>query len=273
MSDSATATAGLLARVIDIAKLAGEEILAVYRQGPITSEKKADDSPLTQADLRSHRRIVAALGALSPRLPVLSEESAAADFLERRSWQRFWLVDPLDGTKEFLSRNGEFTVNIALIDADTPVLGVVQVPTRACAYAGARGLGAQRIAADGTSRAIRVQVPASPTLRVLGSRSHGNDLLAPLLAKLGPHELLSVGSSLKFCLIAEGAADFYPRLGPTSEWDTAAGQAVLEAAGGTIRRLDDGTPLRYSGSEDFLNPYFAAYGDEACWERWRLAGG
>jgi 3'(2'), 5'-bisphosphate nucleotidase len=271
MSNATCVTTDLLGEVIAIARKAGAAILEVYRRGPIASEKKADDSPLTVADLRSHRLIVEALATLTPRLPVLSEESAPQDFLERRAWQRYWLVDPLDGTKEFLSRNGEFTVNIALIDGDAPVLGVVQLPTRDLVYAGARGLGALRMDADGATSRIRVQVPADTVLRVLGSRSHRNDALTATLAKLGPHELLSVGSSLKFCLIAEGAADLYPRMGPTSEWDTAAAQAVLEAAGGKVLRMDDSTPLRYNGAEDFLNPHFIACGDLQALQRWRDA--
>jgi 3'(2'), 5'-bisphosphate nucleotidase len=271
MKNSLQPSPALLDQVVAIARRAGAEIMAVYRNGPVVSARKADNSPLTQADLRAHRSIVAALRALTPQLPVLSEESAAEDFLQRRDWPCHWLVDPLDGTKEFLARNGEFTVNIALIDGDTPVLGVVQLPTLDRVYAGARGLGAQRIEADGTARSIQVRRPAQAPLRVLGSRSHGNEAMGAVLARLGPHELLAVGSSIKFCFVAEGRADLYPRMGPTSEWDTAAGHAVLEAAGGALRRLSDGDPLRYNGAEDFLNPQFVAYGDESCWERWQLA--
>jgi 3'(2'), 5'-bisphosphate nucleotidase len=271
MKDPLQLSPALLAQVVAIARQAGAEIMAVYRNGPVAAEKKADDSPLTQADLRAHRSIVTALHALTPQLPVLSEESAVEDFVQRPGWPCHWLVDPLDGTREFLARNGEFTVNIALIDGDTPVLGVVQLPTQDRVYTGARGLGAQRIEADGTASSIHVQRPAQSPLRVLGSRSHGNEAMGAVLARLGPHELLTVGSSIKFCFVAEGAADLYPRMGPTSEWDTAAGHAVLEAAGGGLRRLGDGEPLRYNGGEDFLNPQFVAYGDQHSWDRWQVA--
>jgi 3'(2'), 5'-bisphosphate nucleotidase len=263
----------LLEQVIDVAKQAGALILEVYGAAHIASEKKADDSPLTQADLRSHRSIVAALGTLQPMLPVLSEESSAEELRQRHSWQRYWLVDPLDGTKEFLSRNGEFTVNIALIDAGVPVLGVIQLPVKHIVYAGARGRGALRIDADGSRSTIKVQAPSSEPPRVLGSRSHRNAALAPVLERFGAHELLSIGSSIKFCLVAEGSADLYPRLGPTSEWDTAAGHAVLEAAGGTLRRVADGEPLRYNQHEGLLNPDFVAFGDERIGARWERARG
>ncbi|MEO7775236.1 MAG: 3'(2'),5'-bisphosphate nucleotidase CysQ [Steroidobacteraceae bacterium] len=263
----------LVDAVCGIARQAGEEIMAVYRSGHIAAQMKADDSPLTQADLRAHRSILAGLGTLTPNLPVLSEESAGSEFLERRKWRRYWLVDPLDGTKEFLSRNGEFTVNIALIDVDAPVLGVVQIPASGEVYAGACDLGAVRIDAGNTRVAIQVRGAAANPLRVVGSRSHGSAASAPILAQMGNYEFAAVGSSLKFCRVAEGTADLYPRIGPTSEWDTAAGQAVLEAAGGRMRRLPDGQAMRYNGGEDFLNPNFIAYGDEACWERWQRAAG
>jgi 3'(2'), 5'-bisphosphate nucleotidase len=257
----------LLARVVDIARRAGREILDVYGSN-FEARAKADDSPLTEADLRAHRLIVKALGALEPRLPVLSEEAADIPAVERASWQRYWLVDPLDGTREFISRNGEFTVNIALIEQHRPVLGVVHIPVTDTTYSGIPGVGAWRETDVRPRMPIEVRRKCRPPLRVVGSRSHGNPALAQALAALGPHELRTAGSSIKLCLIAEGAADLYPRLGPTSEWDFAAGQAVVEAAGGQVVRLGDGRALSYNDKTDLLNPDFLAYGDASCWHNW-----
>ncbi|HYL00837.1 MAG TPA: 3'(2'),5'-bisphosphate nucleotidase CysQ [Steroidobacteraceae bacterium] len=250
----------LAGRVAAIARAAGREILEVYAQGESPPTLKDDDSPLTAADLRSHRLIVDALAALTPGVPVLSEEAARPPWAERCRWPRHWLVDPLDGTREFLARNGEFTVNIALIEAHVPVLGVVHVPVSDTTYRGVAGEGAWRQVAGAPLQALQVAARAADPVRVVGSRSHRGDSLAGFLARLGAHELKAVGSSLKFCLIAEGAADVYPRLGPTSEWDTAAAHAVLAAAGGVVVGLD-GRPLRYNEREGLLNPFFVAYGD------------
>jgi len=255
------ATHELLARVADIARQAGREILEVYAAGQVAATVKADASPLTAADLRAHRLIVQRLSELAPALPVLSEEAADAPFSERARWQRYWLVDPLDGTKEFLSRNGQFTVNIALIEGHAPALGVVHVPVTDTNYLGWPGAGAWRQRAGAAAGAIRVASRAAVPLRVVGSRSHRGDSLDAFLARAGAHELVAVGSSLKFCLIAEGAADVYPRLGPTSEWDTAAAHAVVSGAGGTVSCLD-GSPLRYNTREQLVNPYFVAYGPQ-----------
>ena len=257
----------LLDRVAQLARRAGEEILAVYGTG-FTASTKADDSPLTEADLRSHRLILAELARLTPGIPVLSEESAAAEHAARHGWQQFWLVDPLDGTKEFVSRNGEFTVNIALIERHRPVLGVVHVPVSDTTFAGRPGAGAWRETGTGNREAIRVRLPAASPLRVVGSRSHGNPQLEHALAALGPHELRPAGSSIKLCLVAAGEADLYPRLGPTSEWDIAAGQAVVEAAGGRVVRLSDHTDLRYNDKDDLLNLEVLAFADPFLLERW-----
>ncbi|HYB64608.1 MAG TPA: 3'(2'),5'-bisphosphate nucleotidase CysQ [Steroidobacteraceae bacterium] len=257
MSEAPLALAG---RVAAIARAAGREILEVYAQGDAAPTLKQDDSPLTAADLRSHRLIVSALAALTPEVPVLSEEAARPPWAERSRWARHWLVDPLDGTREFLSRNGEFTVNIALIEAHAPVLGVVHVPVSDTTYRGIPGEGAWREAGGAPAEALHAATRAADPVRVVGSRSHRGDSLDAFLARVGRHELKAVGSSLKFCLIAEGAADIYPRLGPTSEWDTAAGHAVAVAAGGTVVELD-GRPLRYNTREGLLNPFFVAYGD------------
>jgi len=253
------AVRALLDPVADIAGRAGREILEVYAAGSTAVTEKADDSPLTAADLRSHRLIVAALAALTPGLPVLSEEAADTPFAERRSWQRYWLVDPLDGTREFLSRNGEFTVNIALIEAHAAQLGVVHAPVTGVSYFGVAGAGAWRQHADSLRQPIHAGTHSATPLRVVGSRSHRGASLDAFLARVGSHELLEMGSSLKFCLVAEGAADIYPRLGPTSEWDTAAAHAVLSAAGGVVSDLE-GAPLRYNVRAELRNPHFVAYG-------------
>ncbi|MDY0065653.1 MAG: 3'(2'),5'-bisphosphate nucleotidase CysQ [Steroidobacteraceae bacterium] len=251
----------LLERVVGIARSAGAEILEVYASQDAGASTKADDSPLTLADLRAHRVIVEALQALTPQIPVLSEESAEMlPYAERSRWRRYWLVDPLDGTKEFLSRNGEFTVNIALIEGHAPALGVVHVPVRDATYSGLPGIGAWRRRGGGEAERIHVRQHASSPVRVVGSKSHRGDSLDGFLARLGPHELVPVGSSLKFCMVAEGEADVYPRLGPTSEWDTAAAQAVVCAAGGVVVTLD-GQPLSYNAKPEILNPHFVVYAD------------
>lgn len=249
----------LLARVADIARRAAHAILEVYAGAELSAWEKGDASPLTAADVRSHRLILDALRELEPETPVLSEESTHAPFAERARWRRYWLVDPLDGTREFLSRNGEFTVNIALIEGHAPVLGVVHVPATDTSYRGLPGTGAWRERGGAAAERIRVAAQAGTPPRVAGSRSHRADTLDAFLGRLGPHQLLPLGSSLKFCLVADGRADVYPRLSPTSEWDTAAAQAVVMAAGGTVCRLD-GAPLEYNTREELVNPPFVAYG-------------
>ena len=257
---SAAAPAGLLPQVSAIARRAGAAILEVYACGDSAARSKTDASPLTAADLRSHRLIVAALRELTPDVPVLSEEGAAIPYSERAGWRRYWLVDPLDGTREFLARNGQFTVNIALIEAHLPVLGVVQVPVSDTTYLGVPGVGAWRQAGAAPPEPIHVQAQAADPVRVVGSRSHRGDSLDAFLGRLGAFELKPIGSSLKFCLVAEGSADVYPRLGPTSEWDTAAAHAVAAAAGAAVVQLD-GAPLRYNDKADLINPFFVVYGD------------
>ncbi len=253
------ATPQLLARVADIARRAGREILEVYAGAELAAHTKSDASPLTAADVRAHRLIVDALGQLAPEAPVLSEESVHTPFVQRSHWRRYWLVDPLDGTREFLSRNGEFTVNIALIEGHAPALGVVHVPVTDTSYRGLPGTGAWRQRGAGAAEPIHVAARAASPLRVAGSRSHRGDTLDEFLARVGPHRLLSLGSSLKFCMVAEGGADVYPRLSPTSEWDTAAAHAIVTAAGGKVCRLD-GRPLEYNTHEELVNPSFVAYG-------------
>ncbi len=258
-ADALAELSRLATAAVAIARRAGAEIMDVYGSGDFGETTKSDDSPLTQADLRAHRAIVAGLEALSPALPVLSEESVEIPYETRRQWSRYWLVDPLDGTKEFLSRNGEFTVNIALIDNQEAVLGVVYVPARDTMYWGVVGQGAHRQDSQGVT-AIHAQSTTSTPVRVVGSRSHRGDSLDAFLDKIGPYELIPVGSALKLCMVAEGSADVYPRLGLTSEWDTAAAHAVVSAAGGTVVQAD-GSALRYNAKENILNPYFLVYAD------------
>jgi 3'(2'), 5'-bisphosphate nucleotidase len=249
----------LLKGVLDAVAAASTAILEVYATAHGV-EYKADESPITRADRAAHDILAARLSLLTPSIPVLSEEAEAAhDFAVRRAWPELWLVDPLDGTREFISRNGEFTVNVALIRGHEPVLGVVAAPALGLTYYAARGHGAFRAQTESGAEPIHVR-PAADPLVVVGSRSHRGDSLDGLLARLGPHEMRPMGSALKFCLVAEGSADFYPRLGPTSEWDTAAAQAVLEVAGGAVTTLD-GSPLRYNQRDTLLNPHFIAYGD------------
>jgi 3'(2'), 5'-bisphosphate nucleotidase len=245
--------------VLQLARRAGAAILEVYASVEQGVTRKADDSPLTLADLRAHQILFDGLRQLTPDVPVLSEEAADVPFEVRSRWPRYWLVDPLDGTKEFLARNGEFTVNVALIDGHEPILGVVHVPVTGVDYWGLRGDGAWRRGLDGEARRIAVQREPCDVVRVAGSRSHRGDSLAPFLARLGAHEFVPMGSSLKFCVVAEGGADVYPRLGPTSEWDTAAAHAVLAAAGGSVVTTL-GAPLRYNTRPELLNPSFVAYG-------------
>jgi 3'(2'), 5'-bisphosphate nucleotidase len=251
----------LLPSVLELAHAAGREIMVVYSRD-FRVDEKADSSPLTDADLRSQKLILAGLARLTPGMPILAEEAeaAAVPFEERARWREYWLVDPLDGTREFVSRNPEFTVNIALVRDHRPVLGIVHVPAQSLDYYASEGAGAFRQAAGRAPEAIRALARSANPVRVVGSKSHRGDSLDGLLAKLGPHELKPVGSSLKLCLVAEGAADFYPRLGPTMEWDIAAAQAVLECAGGHLTDLD-GQPLRYNARPSLVNPHFIAYGD------------
>lgn len=262
-------TRALADQVVSLCHLAGTAILKVYHaQKGFDVTLKSDDSPVTEADLAAHEILARGLLELLPGVPVLSEESAIPDFAERQSWSRYWLIDPLDGTKEFISRNGEFTVNVALIEGGVPTLGVVHVPVLETTYVGASGLGAEK-QYNGGSQAIQVRSIASRQasrlpVELVASRRHGAEAVDRLLGKvsaaLGPVETKNMGSSLKLCLVAEGEADLYPRLAPTSEWDTAAAQAVVEAAGGLV--VDSNFRLlRYNTKDDILNPFFYVIGD------------
>jgi 3'(2'), 5'-bisphosphate nucleotidase len=242
--------------LMPVAAHAGEAIMKVYDAG-FEVQRKQDNSPLTLADLESQRIIIDALQRLTPDIPILSEESAAAPWSQRQHWRELWVVDPLDGTREFVKRNGEFTVNIALVVEHEPVLGIVTAPAKGLCYWGAAGVGAFSEHQGAARLRIRTAPPSSP-LRVVGSRSHASGQIGGYLARLSPHVMTGIGSSLKFCLIAEGNADLYPRFGPTSEWDTAAGQALLEAAGGQVTRFD-GHRLRYNCRESLINGDFIAF--------------
>lgn len=257
----------LLDQIIGIARNAGEKILDVYqRDEGFNTEIKDDNSPVTEADLAAHNVIYPALTAVDTSIPVLSEESEIPDYDTRSRWSRYWIIDPLDGTKEFIKRNGEFTVNIALIENGVPILGVVYVPVLNIVYAGTRDLGAIKITeSDETQIKCRTIDSLGDTpLAVVASRSHGSEAVEKCVEKLekqfGAVDRKSMGSSLKLCLVAEGAADIYPRLAPTSEWDTAAAQAVVEAAGGIVVDSDLKV-LRYNTKSDILNPYFYVLGD------------
>lgn len=248
----------LIDELIRLSYRAGEAILDIYSGADLgTTFKESDGSPLTKADKASHDVIIEGLERSAPEIPVLSEESSEVPYDVRKNWKRFWLIDPLDGTKEFIKRNGEFTVNIALIEDQRPVFGIVYAPVLGVAYYGAKGSGAFKIKED-KKEAIKAS-DYRAGLKIVGSRSHGGAEADEFIKRLGPAEFVSMGSSLKFCLIAEGSAHLYPRFGPTMEWDTAAAQAVVDASGGHVTD-SKGEPLCYN-KEKLLNPFFMAAGN------------
>ena len=249
----------LLNKIENTAVKAGKAILEIYNSADFGVEMKSDDSPLTKADLAAHNVIVKDLQSITPDVPILSEESTDIPFSERSQWNKYWLVDPLDGTKEFIKKNGEFTVNIALIENGQPILSVVYVPVKEIAYTAAKGYGAFKMV-NGKRQKINSHKPARNIPVVVGSRSHISKDVKTYLEKLGDHEMTAMGSSLKFCLVAEGVADLYPRLGLTSEWDTAAAQCIVEQAGGRVVTLDN-EALMYNTKDSLLNPFFMVYGD------------
>tara|TARA_B110000003_G_scaffold42925_1_gene40349 strand:+ start:2138 stop:2947 length:810 start_codon:yes stop_codon:yes gene_type:complete len=244
----------LIKPLSEIASSAGEAILDIYNSNFQVTTKN-DQSPLTQADLSSHHIIVDGLKNITPNIPIISEENPLQSFDERKKWQEYWIIDPLDGTKEFVKKNGEFTVNIALIRNHKAVLGIVHVPVTQKTYIGCEGEGAQMFSPTQKPKQISVSNKINQALRIVGSRSHRDESLDKFLAQIDKFEIKPVGSSLKFCLIAEGTADIYPRFGPTSEWDTAAAQAVVEQAGGLVLKVN-GDPLLYNTKENILNPNF-----------------
>ena len=252
--------------VSDIARRAGKAIMEVYQQD-FDVEHKCDGSPLTKADMAAHNLIKSALHQLTPDIPLLSEESRDIAWDDRSKWQTYWLVDPLDGTKEFVNRNGEFTVNIALISGHRPIMGVVYAPVYDILYVGCEGSGASRKEKDGPEMQISVRQFSGECPTLVASRSHRGEALEQVIerinAKHGDADILSMGSSFKLCLVAEGKADLYPRLGLTSEWDTAAAHAVVNAAGGHVIDLN-GNELQYN-KEDLLNPWFVVCDAEYDW--------
>ena len=253
--------------VTQLAKEAGRSILEIYDSG-FNVEQKDDKTPLTEADLAAHNIIESGLRKLTPNLPVMTEESAKVPFKERCTWKRYWLVDPLDGTREFIKRNGEFSVNISLIDNHEPVLGVVYAPVLGNIYYACRGLGAFKREATSEPLPIRAHNYTGGQVTVASSRSHPGPLLQRFLNNIGDYISTPMGSALKACLVAEGEVDIYPRLGPTSEWDTAAAQCIVEEAGGqlTDTRMQ---PLRYNTKESLLNPHFLVFGDtEEDWSKY-----
>lgn len=250
----------LLTPALEIAIEAGRAIQEIY-EGGFQVEQKNDHTPLTEADLAADRIIDQGLRELTPQLPVLTEESTAIPFAERTTWERYWLVDPLDGTREFINRSGEFTVNIALVEDHQPVLGIIYAPALGLYYYACRGQGAYK--REATSEPKRLQVrhwDGGKVTLVCSSATHRGNYLQKLMDKLGDYDVVCLGSALKSCLVAEGKADLYARLGPTSEWDTAAAQCIVEEAGGHITdtRMQ---PLRYNTKESLLNPHFFVFGD------------
>ncbi len=258
--------ADLIPAVLKIARDAGAVILQIYGEEDFGVEHKADDSPLTRADLAANRCIVDGLEALDIGIPVLTEEAADISWEERQQWTSYWLVDPLDGTKEFIKRNGEFTVNIALIHNHEPVAGVVFAPVLDKAWVGSEAGAVVEVGGE-MPKAIRANTRPAAAIKVVGSRSHQSTEFAGYLQKLGEHELVSMGSSIKICLIAEGAADLYPRLGLTCEWDTAAAHAVVLAAGGQLTDTNM-QPLRYNLKAEYLNPQFFVFGEPRDWSQY-----
>lgn len=248
--------------VIRLAGEAGEKILSIYNTD-FEVENKNDKSPLTEADMLSHQTIFDGLSKLIPDFPILSEESADIPYSKRGKWDRYWLVDPLDGTREFIKRNGEFTVNIALIDNHRPVLGVVYVPVTQLCYYAVRGRGAFKQESNQPALRIRSKKTEGRNFTVAGSRSHGSEQQTKFFDSLGADtELIAIGSSLKFCLVAEGRVDIYPRFGPTSEWDTAAAQCIVEESGGVVVNTQYKT-LLYNTRESVLNPSFLVIADKS----------
>jgi len=246
--------------VNELARKAGQAVMEIYNED-FAIYDKSDSSPLTEADLAAHKVLVEGLNHLTPEIPVLSEESNEQVKNERINWQQYWLIDPLDGTKEFIKKNGEFTINVALIEDGEPVFGVVYAPAIDILYWGAKGQGALKQEGDQAPTAISVsKVPTVNTgWKVVGSRSHQSEEFKTFMKKLPEAEIVAMGSSLKLCLIAEGKADLYPRLGLTSEWDTAAAHAVVLAAGGQVLNIETLQPLAYNKNSDtLLNPFFVA---------------
>jgi len=246
-------------KVLGIAKKASDKILAIYNT-EFNVVSKEDNTPLTEADMAAHHAIYDGLRKLTPDLPILSEESEDIDYTQRQLWQRYWLVDPLDGTREFVKRNGEFTVNIALIDNHKPIIGVIHTPVTGICYFANDQAGAFKQSPKQKPIQIHTRRKQEGHTVIAGSRSHRGSSLNQFLENIGSFEIITMGSSLKSCLVAEGMVDIYPRLGPTSEWDTAAAQCIVENAGGQVLDLNM-QPLLYNTKPSLLNPHFVVIGD------------
>lgn len=247
--------------VLNIARQAGDEILKIYHTS-FNVELKSDQTPVTEADIAADQLIQKLLNQLTPDIPVISEEADSIPFSIRSQWPLYWLVDPLDGTREFIKRNDEFTVNIALIDKHHSILGVINAPALKQDYFAWQGGGAFTSKKGEAANAIHCRKARQEQLVIAGSRSHASIKLKEFIDKLGNAELVNMGSSLKSCLVAEGEADVYPRLGPTSEWDTAAAHCIVEEAGGHIRKTDM-SPILYNTKDSLLNPDFLVFGDDS----------
>lgn len=250
----------LLPKIVTLAEKAGKAIMGIYSREDLGTTYKDEGSPLTLADMASHQIILKELKEITPGYPVLSEESESIPYDVRKSWNTYWLIDPLDGTKEFIKRNGEFTVNIALIDSGNAVLGVVHAPALGITYFAAKESGAFKQVDEDCEKKFVIHVSDyhAGRLQVVASRSHGDKTLDSFLQKIGDADLVSMGSSLKLCLVAEGKAHLYPRLAPTMEWDTAAAHCIVESAGGTVTDLHK-EALSYN-KPDLLNPFFIVSG-------------
>ena len=247
----------LLNNIISIAQKAGDKILEIYNSNDFSNsvEYKEDNSPLTIADKASNKVIIDEINKLELNIPILSEEEKNVHYSTRKKWNKFWLIDPLDGTKEFIKRNGEFTVNIALIDNGAPILGVVYAPVLDTTWFGSIDSGSF-IHKNSQSKKIKINKDHNSTIKVVSSRSHANNpKLKEYLKKFKDYELVKMGSSIKMCLVADGSADCYPRFGPTMEWDTGAAHAVVKFAGGNIFNINTNRELKYN-KENLLNPGF-----------------
>ena len=267
MKSTLTLVTEILPSVLELTKQAGQAILEIYQQTNLGTSYKDDNSPLTAADLASHKLLVAGLKKLTPEIPILSEESKTIAQEERQSWQKFWLIDPLDGTKEFIKRNGEFTVNVALIELGVPILGIVYAPVLNTIYWGIGEQGSFKQMENNEPIDIHIETHKEGSLKLVASRSHAGAETEAFIDKLKANfsvDALSIGSSLKLCLVAEGKAHLYPRFGPTMEWDTAAAQCIVEQAGGSVTTLE-GKPLLYN-KDNLLNPYFIVSGKGVNWQ-------
>ena len=251
--------------LLNIAIDAGKEILNIYNDEIIVNSKE-DKSPITQADINSNDLIVNRLKKLESNIPILTEESVV-EWKKRKNWIKYWLIDPLDGTKEFINRNGEFTVNISLIENNYPIFGIIYSPVKSLLYYALKNNGCYKLKTNSNLSTLKnfnkinIHKEKNITTKVIGSRSHSSkEFLNWVEKKFTNFELITIGSSLKFCILAEGKADIYPRFGPTSEWDIAAGHIILEEAGGKLKTIDN-KDILYNTKEDILNPHFIAYGN------------